>query len=286
MRNPIRLFGITLAATLLPLVVVYAQIDLSATSLGGGAGDVTAPVTSIASRLDLLMDADSYVPPFYHGRALPSAGSLIKLQAIPYFKRSNGSLIPISDIVFTWKQDDRVIGNNSGLGRSSVALPAAILYGTTNIEVDAQSSDNTRFGSATISIPSAEPPLILYGDDPLLGVTYYRALGNTTNLPATQMTFAAVPYFAAVGSASDPRLTYAWTVNGSPIASDANDPDEITLNAKGSNGQAAVGLTVTQSDDVFLSPNSSWTIHLAGSTVPGFTGSGSGAKNPFTGQSQ
>ena len=61
--------------------------------------------------------------------------------------------MPISNIVFTWKQDDRIVGNVSGLGKASVVLPAALLYGSTDIEVDAQSADYASFGTAIRHYP-------------------------------------------------------------------------------------------------------------------------------------
>jgi hypothetical protein len=234
----------------------------------------------------LLVDSDSYVPPFYRGRALPSAGTTIRLQAIPYFKNANGSLVPASNIVFTWKQDDRVVGTVSGLGRSSVVLPAALLYGTTDIEVDAHSADDTSFGTATVNLPSVVPPLTLYQDNPLLGITYYRAIGDSTAINDTEMTFAVVPYFAQAQSPNDPQLSYAWTVNGSSISPDPTDPSEITLNAKDSAGTAAIGLSLSQSNNIFMSSTNSWNIILGTAASNAFTGNGNGAKNPFTGQAQ
>lgn len=266
------------AASLAPTVPALAQSDPLALPSGNNA-------TGIASPLDLLVDSDSYVPPFYGGRALPSAGSRILLQAMPYFKSTNGSLIPNSDITFTWKQDDRVLGSLSGTGRSSVSLPAAILYGTSDIEVDAYSSDGTRYGVATVSIPSAEVQLVMYQDNPLLGLELYRPLDSAATVPESEMTFAVVPYFAHVHNPNDARLTYQWTVNGSDITPTQGDPSEIVLNAKGSDGQATIGLSLSQSDDMFLMPSATWDISLA-AVSPGYVSSGSGSKNPFTGQSQ
>ena len=260
---------------LAPGALTYAQSDFSTTPLNG-AGSAASPV-------DLLMDSDSYVPPFYQGRALPSAGAHIRLQAIPNFKRADGSLIPSSSIVFTWRQDDRVVGTESGLGKSSIVLPAEILYGTSNIEVDARAEDGSRYGSALLSVPSQEPQLVLYEDSPLLGLMFYRALGVSTNIPESEMTFAVVPYFAHITGPDDARLAYQWSVNGSPVAPAPSNPSELTLSAKGSDGSASLALSVTQTDDIFLSPTGSWSVHLGSSGI-GYSSGGTGAKSPFSGQ--
>ncbi len=283
MRHRAQLIGIIILSVLFSTSIVYAQIDLSGSLPGGDAAPSQNTVT-LPSPIDLLVDSDSYVPPFYRGRALPSAGTTIRLQAIPYFKNSSGSRIPSSDIIFTWKQDDRVIGTISGLGKASVVVPAALLYGSTDIEVDARSSDDTSFGTATITVPSVEPPLTLYEDNPLLGITYYRALDANTSIVDSEMTFAVVPYFAQIRSPNDPHLTYAWTVNGSDISPNTQDPSEITLNAKNSSGAAIIGLSLSQSNNIFMNPTGSWNMTLGGSASNAFTGSTDGSSNPFTGQ--
>jgi hypothetical protein len=284
MRRSVRIIGMTLSALLCSIAVTHAQIDLSS-FIDTGAGPTSQNVVAAPSPIDILVDSDSYVPPFYRGRALPSAGTTIRLQAIPYFKSADGSSVPTSDIIFTWKQDDRVVGNVSGLGEASVILPAALLYGTTDIEVDAQSADNASFGTATVSVPSIVPPLTLYEDNPLLGITYYRAMSGDMAIADTEMTFAVVPYFAQAQSLNDPQFTYAWTVNGSSISPDPQDPSEITLNATNSTGVATIGLSLSRSDNIFLNSTGTWQLTLGTAASDAFTAGGD-VKNPFTGQTQ
>jgi len=240
----------------------------------------------IPTETDLLVDSDSYVPPFYQGRALPSAGTNLRLEAITHFKRPDGSVVPSSDITYTWKQDGRVVGNVSGRGKSSVELPSPTLYGTSNIEVDAESSDDTLAGSASLSIPSTTPFVLLYEDNPLLGLTYYHALAAQTTIPDTEMTFAAVPFFAQIQSPNDPRLAYTWTVNGSAISPSANDPSEITLNASDSNGEADIGLGLTHSTNIFMSTSGEWDVTLGTTNSSSFGNSVTGVKDPFSGKTQ
>ena len=246
----------------------------------------TAAVAIVPTQVDLLVDSDSYVPPFYQGRALPSAGTNIRLQAIPHFKRADGSSVAPTDITYTWKQDDRVLGSLSGRGKSSAILPAATLYGTSDIEVDAMSVDGVLSGRATVALPSTEPLITLYEDSPLLGLTYYRAIGGQSAMNDTEMTFAAVPYFAQARSANDPRLVYGWSVNGSNVAPSASDPSEITLNTTHSNGTATLGLEVTHTTNIYMDSKGSWGIMLGGQSSSGFNGTSNGTKDPFSGQTK
>ena len=284
--NTVIATGIGASTASVTLGALGTETDVSVRLQTPDGTTAASTIAIIPTEVDLLIDSDSYVPPFYKGRALPSAGTSLRLQAIAHLKRPGGSIVPASDIIYTWKQNGRVVGNVSGRGKASVILPSPTLYGRSVIEVDVSSSDNTLSGSASITIPSTEPVLTLYEDSPLLGITYYRALGAQTAIPDTEMTFAAVPYFAQIASPNDQRLAYAWTVNGSPVRASASDPSEVTLNASKSNGDATVGLGITHSTNIYLSENGSWSIMLGNAGSSGFSGTSASAKDPFSGQGQ
>ena len=217
-------------------------------------------ITIIPTEVDLLLDSDSYVPPFYHGRALPSAGTHIRAVALPYFKQSNGSFISSANIIYIWKEGGQVLGSVSGKGKSSVFLPAPPLFGTTVVEVDAQSVDGNFSGSASELVSAAAPRLLLYVDDPLFGIMYYNTIQAQTTLNVAQTTFAAVPYFAQAISPNDQHLRYTWRLNGVSIPVSSVDQSEITINAKNSNGSAALGLSLDHTTNIFLNATGSWNI--------------------------
>jgi hypothetical protein len=231
-----------------------------------------AQATIAPTQLDLLGGSDSYTPPFYLGRALPSAGTNLILQALPHFKRSNGALIADSDITYTWKQDGQVLGSISGRGRSAAVIPIVHLYGGNTITVDAQSSDGTRSGETTVNVPLSNPVLDLYEDHPLYGVLYSAALRPSTHIPESEMAFAAIPYFAEARAINDPQLAYDWSVNDTRISPSAGSPQEITINADNSSGQAALSLEVTHATNYYFDATGLWNISFS---------SGTTAQDPF-----
>jgi len=64
-------------------------------SVSGQSGDDSAQLTLIPTSIDLLWEADSYTPPFYRGRAVPTSGSTIRLFAVPHFVASDGTVIAV-----------------------------------------------------------------------------------------------------------------------------------------------------------------------------------------------
>ncbi|HEY4516982.1 MAG TPA: hypothetical protein VJG64_03475 [Candidatus Paceibacterota bacterium] len=235
-----------------PLIDSYLQ-----NASGAEVQEETTP-----SPVDLLFDADSYVPPFYRGRALPSPGTNVHLHALARFAGAGGTAVPESKITYTWRRDGRVVGDVSGLGRASVTLPAPTLFGTDTISVEASAADGSIYGGSSITISSIDPVPTLYQNHPLFGIEYYSALTDEATVPDVEMTFAAVPYFAAAVSPSDPQLTWRWSVNGEPIATSVGG-SEITINAENSSGLAAISLLLTSPANFLLRGEGSWNVFFS-----------------------
>ncbi len=233
-------------------------------------GPISSEAIIRPTEVDLIWEADSYVPPFYRGRALPSAGSKLHMQAVPRLMGQDGKLVSEDDITYTWRRNGYVIAKASGTGKSRATVDAPSLFGTDTMTVEVKSRDGELSGSASARVTSREPVLVLYEDHPLFGVLYNRALGAQSSIPEVEMSFISVPYFAP---ALPLGLSFAWKVNGTGIASDASRPDEITINASNSNGLALIELSLTSATNFFLDSYRSWGVALSSN--------GLGVADPF-----
>ena len=225
------------------------------------------------NELDLLIDSDSYTPPFYRGWPRPSAGTNLRLQAIPRFKRGN-SLVPASELIYTWRRNGEVLGKISGRGRVSALIPVEHLFGTDIISVEARSTDNQLSYNSSISISADEPALTLYEDDPLYGILYHRALSPSAFISGAEATFAAVPFFVQTKNVSDPSLRFDWRVNSADIPANPKNPSELTINAENSSGVAFIELDITHATNFYLNAKGTWNVTF--SSV-----SDGGTANPF-----
>ncbi|MGH7249697.1 MAG: hypothetical protein ACREGC_01870, partial [Minisyncoccia bacterium] len=100
--------------------------SLNAPSLGGES-DVVATVSLPDGALQtkviikpavmvLLWQAtDSYVPPFYKGKAFPTPESQVKVVAIPQIK-SGGKIVDPNNLTYVWQKDYTNNPNGSGYG--------------------------------------------------------------------------------------------------------------------------------------------------------------------------
>lgn len=251
------------------------SVDIVVIARAEGGATASGQAFIRPTEVDILWESDSYTPPFYRGRALPSAGTKIRAQAIAGLKLSNGALVPESDIMYTWRRNGSVIQTASGRGRSFALFPAPTLFGTDTIEVEAVSISGTLSGKTIVRIPSIEPVLALYEDHPVFGILYSTAFGQTTIVKDAEATFAAVPYFAEANSPDDSQLVYNWRVNGQSVAADYARPSAITINADNSSGNADIALSLTRLRNWYMKADAEWKISFPNGN------SGAAGTDPF-----
>lgn len=226
--------------------------------------NATAEAVIIPTELDLLVDSDSYIPPFYRGTPRPSAGTNLRLQALPRFKRGS-AIVPASELIYTWRRSGEVLGSISGRGRSSAIISVEHLFGTDVISVEARSADDRLSHISSVSVSAVEPILTLYENHPLYGVLYHRALSSSASLDGTEATFAAIPFFVQARNIYDQALRFDWRVNSAEIPANPKDPSELTVNAENSTGIAFIQLGVTHATNFFLDAKGAWNVTFSSS---------------------
>lgn len=236
----------------------------------------TASLTLAPFSVDLMWESDSNTPGLYRGRHIPSLGSTITVQALPHIVR-NGVAVPASQLIFTWKQDGSVLA--SGKGKSSLSIPIQSLVQTTSITVNVSTPDKTLGAERSADITVITPPVRLYIEHPLYGTMYHNALNASTHVSDTEMSFAAIPYFAKATSPNDLQFSYVWRVNRSTIDPNKDRPNTITINAGAGGGEAKIDLALTHKKNYQLDAQGSWTV-----TFGSIRGSGSEETDLFTGQ--
>src|SRR3989344_5968640 len=84
--------------------------------------------------IDLLWQSDSYVPPFYKGKALfPSQGNVV-ITAMPEFYSGSSKVSP-SSLNYSWTVNDKVLQNQSGYGKQSIKVAGPALGTSINVLV-------------------------------------------------------------------------------------------------------------------------------------------------------
>lgn len=190
------------------------------------------------SEVDLLWEApDSYTPPFYKGKALPSGESVIRVVALPNTKTlKNGK----DNVVYTWKNNGNSVSTTSGYNRDSYVFQNDVLKTIEKISVVASSVDSRYNAQGSIDIPIRKPEILFYKKSETEGILYNNALKGEADISEDEVTLVAIPYFMSI-IGNEQYMEYNWSINGKSIETPRNKT-EIVIRPKERGGYALIGL--------------------------------------------
>jgi len=187
--------------------------------------------------LNLTWQAYSYVPPFYQGAALPSAGSQIKIWAIPYVIDRNGQKVDNKALLYQWSKNDIPESDASGLGRDIFSFLAGSGQ-QLKISLTVTTADTNNISAQkTLLINTVAPETLIYEYQPLVGPAYQKALGQELDLYRDNVSLWGETYY--LPGTNPANFNYSWTINNLPAGSEPQEPRLINLlrqsNASGYN---------------------------------------------------
>ncbi len=209
-------------------------------------------LTLVPSAVDLLWEApNSYVPPFYKGKALAITGAPIRFTAIPNLKLNSTTKVAISDAVYTWQENGRVIESSSGHGKSSMTIGGGFPGDSKNASVTVKSRDNSISSRKTIQVPVTQPKILLYEKNITTGVLG-QAKKQILSLGANTISLVAQPFFFSVRTTPPKDLGFGWRMNGATLElEDKTRANEVTLQPGGASGVAEISVDVASKGTTF-----------------------------------
>ncbi|MCD8495138.1 MAG: hypothetical protein LRY41_01730 [Candidatus Pacebacteria bacterium] len=166
--------------------------------------------------LDILWEApDSYVPPFYRGKALPSRESKIRATAIPRGV-SFASPEAVRDFIFTWEQNFTVRGSLSGYGRDSFEFINRLTENQETVGVTMRNAGGTLSAQKRTDIVFVEPEVLFYRESSTLGVRP-QALQGSLTVDTQTLTLIAEPFSFSAPGRDVSHLSFDWRVGNRPL---------------------------------------------------------------------
>lgn len=204
---------------------------------------------SANQNIDFIIDwsADTYTPPEYEGRALPSYGSKITLSATP------SSSINEDDFQFNWTIDLAFIPDNNKKSKASFIVREStggehIVY--LNI-INKDTGETIK--EAMLSIPIISPQNIIFKEAQTghlvpLGIDNFATPGSRMDLVAKTYFFNTIQ--------NNQFLKYQWQLNNQLLQKNiAEDPSKLAIefpkNINSSIAQYGVSLTIENPFDAF-----------------------------------
>lgn len=197
-------------------------IPVSAQIVTPGGQTVNTSVNVMPQSVDLMWEAiESYTPPFYEGKTLPSEGAAVKVTAVPNLG-INGKKIAPENLAYSWYLNDELVENVSGYGKQSAVFKLDYLNPSTSIKVNARSSGGIST-EKTISITPHEVMPLLYTHDDLLGTDFSNMVNRRLEI-MNDTTIALEPFYFSTKGYLEKSATYDWYLDGLPVT-----PREKTL---------------------------------------------------------
>lgn len=228
-------------------------------------GALTKRLSFQVGEVDILWEAaDSYVPPFYKGKAMPASQGSVKLVAAPNLF-SGGKKLSADELVYRWKRNDkyRELNNQSGYGKKSVVISGNLIKSGETIEVEASSLNSGSAGQGGVSFSYEDPFVIFYEDRPAEGIMFNYALSGEFSLPNKESTILAMPYFFSTKTRDSKAISYSWRVGGDKVEGGDSRKSSLTLREEGgTSGSENVSLSVNHISRVFQEAISGLTVNF------------------------
>lgn len=173
--------------------------------------------------VDIVVEAGTYTPSFYRGRAEPVPGGPLKLIAIV---RDSGTLDNKS-LLYYWNVDGQPI--NAGKPSSESIELRAPNKNEFLVRLEVTGENGTLVAERSEIIGLSKPFVVFYEVNPLRGLSRI-AVGDTLLVTAEEATIEVSPYF--LDTISGPAYL-DWSVNGTPVASGSDNPYQLVLSRSG-----------------------------------------------------
>lgn len=241
-------------------------------------GEVILEANIFPAEVNILWQADSFVPVFYKGKALNSYQDTIRFVAFPTFVNKNGQKIDPKNLIYKWSKDFKVLGNMSGYGKNYIELESPQVFKDYVVSVEVSSLEENIKATRNIKISSFTPEIIFYKEDPLLGLITQKNLKDKITLKGTEMNLLAYPFFFSNKSLLDGNAKMSWSMNGENFQ---NDGYKVILRNDGGEGLSKIGVSVKNLRELMQFSRNNLDIEFNSSNGSFFGGSSSG--NSFFG---
>lgn len=197
--------------------------------------------------VDLVWEANSYVPPFYKGKALHSRQGNLKVVAMPEFVK-NGRRIAPENLVYEWSNKVDVYQNQNGYGKNVLTLNGSLLGRTENIEVLVTDPVNNLVAEGFIDVSPVSPEIVFYQNDPYYGHIFDTAITGSFNLKTDEVQIMAAPYFFT--KERDGRLKYEWMLNGTSVPNLLGSKTAIFRKPEKETGRSVISLRMENTNRI------------------------------------
>jgi hypothetical protein len=211
--------------------------------------------------MDLLWEAtNSYVPPFYKGKALFAREGEIKVTAIPFMAFNNGQVSP-NTLSYTWEKDGNGDVKASGFGKTYFTYKNSFLDKTNEIRATISDINTNVRLNKSIFITPIEPKIVLYKKTKE-EILFNKSIENNFYLNQEGDTFIALPYFFSPKNINSSDIKISWFVNGEQILNTIGKNELFVKPAEGKSGEANIRVIIENLSTLFQTKEKRVTVNF------------------------
>lgn len=203
--------------------------------------------------LDLIIEPQTYIPLFYQGRALPTKGSVVNINAL--LQNKNGP-VNSADYSYSWTLNNKSVYGGARIGGNWAQI--IVPHGqSSTITISIHDKMGTTVARKLVAIPTVDLEVHFYEVRSLLGLGQ-KAITDEFIITGNSASIKAVPYFLDTRSV-DNNLFTEWSINSRPVIGESSDPFEINL-ARGVTGSAQISFKIRNLSELLQSAESSFQV--------------------------
>jgi hypothetical protein len=208
-------------------------------------------ITITPTDMDILWEArDSYVPPFYKGKALVGSQGIFKVVAMPNLM-NQGERVSAGNLSYVWTKDGDIQSDSSGWGKNYFNLQNSYLDKENVVEVKVSDISGKATASGSIKLLTSKQKIIFYENNPSLGTKWERALSNGFKVDSEGTTLVAEPYFFSPQNINSSDLVFDWSLNKGKIQT-PNSKNRLSVKSEtGRTGNALIKVMVNNVKTLF-----------------------------------
>jgi hypothetical protein len=196
--------------------------------------------------IDLLIEPQTFTPPFYKGKSWPTLGSLIKIVAIPDIY-INGIKKESNDFSYNWEINGENLSGGYAYNKNVMYYEPGLLEESLQISLSVSPTDSGLEISTLKDISLKKPLIANYLHSSTLGILFNSMLIGSFNIEIDEFQIKTIPYFFSNKDVES--LIYKRTVSGI----ETNDfGDNITLRVEGSDFVETIMNTSVLNNEMIL----------------------------------
>lgn len=194
------------------------------------AGDLpmTSSLVVYSTDIAITWTANTYVPKWYKGKALPIPNSAMHIAAIPTFIIEGKTLLP-DRLIYTWNKDGNRILKGIGKRTLQFQMPEQS-WDTPTILLVIEDDLRRIKKEVRVTLVGQTPKAVIYQTLPLGGVEFRRGTSAFPSVAPSIVDLQVEPFFFNQTSKYD--LSYKWSIQHIMASSSPQNPFILTLDMR------------------------------------------------------